>query len=260
MRSYDQDSFDTDHPGRRGRHHDRPRGRGPGFGGPAGFGFEAFAMGPGFGPARFARRGGRGPGRGRRGDVRNAILALLAEQPMNGYQLINEISERTNGLWSPSAGSVYPALGLLLDEGLIVDREIDGKRVHELTEAGRAYVAEHADEPPAIAASWTCVPRSPSWRWPCSRWPCRATRIRSSQHDRFWIAPGETSIGCWPAISPPRDGTARQRADRIGPPCVPDTAAVTRRPRRTPTASRRCTPGIGCPTAWPVKDYPRSGL
>ena len=103
-------------------------------------------MGPGFGPARFARRGGRGPGRGRRGDVRNAILALLAEQPMNGYQLINEISERTNGLWSPSAGSVYPALGLLLDEGLIVDREIDGKRVHELTEAGRAYVAEHADE------------------------------------------------------------------------------------------------------------------
>ncbi len=146
MRSYDQDSFDTDHPGRRGRHHDRPRGRGPGFGGPASFGFEAFAMGPGFGPARFARRGGRGPGRGRRGDVRNAILALLAEQPMNGYQLINEISERTNGLWSPSAGSVYPALGLLLDEGLIVDREIDGKRVHELTEAGRAYVAEHADE------------------------------------------------------------------------------------------------------------------
>lgn len=123
---------------------------GPGFGGP-GFGPQGPGFGPGFGfggpmgPGGRGR-GGRGPGRGRKGDVRNAILALLNEQPMNGYQLINAISEKTNGLWSPSAGSVYPALGLLTDEGLIREVEVDGKKVNELTDAGREHIASHAEE------------------------------------------------------------------------------------------------------------------
>ncbi len=102
-------------------------------------------MGPGgFGPMGPGGRGRRGPGR--RGDVRNAILALLEEGPRNGYQAIADIADRTDGLWRPSAGSVYPALGLLEDEGLIDVTEVDGKKAYVLTEAGRAYVADHKDE------------------------------------------------------------------------------------------------------------------
>lgn len=86
--------------------------------------------------------------------MRTAILALLAEQPMNGYGLITAISERTQGLWRPSAGGVYPALGLLTDEGLITPVEAEGKKLFELTEAGRAHVSERADE---ISQVWARV-------------------------------------------------------------------------------------------------------
>jgi DNA-binding PadR family transcriptional regulator len=108
-----------------------------------------------FGPPRF---GGRGP-RVRRGDVRAAILDLLAEgQPWNGYQIIQEIGSRTQGLWRPSAGSVYPALQLLEDEGLISTQAAeatDGRtRTFTLTDQGRAYVEEHAAE---LRASWDAV-------------------------------------------------------------------------------------------------------
>ena len=107
--------------------HDGDFGPGPGFGPVHGFGpgrgFE-FGFDPrggfGFGPgARGGRRGG-GRGRGRRGDVRAAILKLLAERPMHGYEMIQEIAERTQNLWRPSPGSVYPTLQLLVDEGLLV--------------------------------------------------------------------------------------------------------------------------------------------
>jgi DNA-binding PadR family transcriptional regulator len=109
-------------------------GFGPGFG--RGFG-------PGFGPGTRRDPGqggrGRGRGRGRRGDVRAAILKLLAERPMHGYEMIQEIAERSNELWKPSPGSVYPTLQLLEDEGLIVSAENEGsKKLFELTEEGRA--------------------------------------------------------------------------------------------------------------------------
>jgi len=127
----------------RGPHgHDGGRGRGfgPGFG-PGGPGFGGF--GPGFGP--------RGPQRASRGDVRSAILSLLAEAPSNGYGLIKAIAEKSGGVWRPSPGSVYPTLQQLVDEELIVSTG-DGRRTEfELTESGTAYVAEHADE---LAAAW----------------------------------------------------------------------------------------------------------
>src|ERR671923_1154744 len=105
--------------------------------------FEFGMRGGPFGPPRF---GGRGP-RVRRGDVRAAILDLLAEgQPWNGYQIIQEIGARTQGVWRPSAGSVYPALQQLEDEALIeAQAGEDRRRMYTLTEEGRAYVAEHAD-------------------------------------------------------------------------------------------------------------------
>lgn len=121
----------------------------PGFQGPPGFGpgWRGPAFGFGFGPGpRGGRRGGRG--RGRRGDVRAAILKLLVERPMHGYEMIQEIAERSQNLWRPSPGSVYPTLQLLVDEGLITASESDGSRkLFELTEEGRA-AAEKVETPP----------------------------------------------------------------------------------------------------------------
>jgi len=92
-------------------------------------------------------RGGRG-GRPRvgRGDVRAAILLLLEEGPLHGYHLIQRIEDRSGGLWRPSPGSVYPALQLLEDEGLVRPEEEEGRRVYHLTDAGKAYVTEQRTE------------------------------------------------------------------------------------------------------------------
>ena len=101
--------------------------------------------GPG-GP--FGRGGGRGGrGRARRGDVRLALLRLLAEQPANGYQLMQTIEERSGGRWRPSPGSVYPTLAQLEDEGLIKSVEAEGSRRFEITDAGREHLETRAGEP-----------------------------------------------------------------------------------------------------------------
>ena len=138
--------------GGRHRHHQRGPGGPGGPGGPWGFGNRGFGPfgGPG-GPG-----GGRGRGRkARRGDVRTAALLLLAEEPRNGYQIMQELEERSEGLWRPSPGSVYPALQQLEDEGLIRSEEADGRRLYHLTEAGRTYVAERPDDQPAPWESFT---------------------------------------------------------------------------------------------------------
>jgi DNA-binding PadR family transcriptional regulator len=129
---------------------------GPGFGsGPRGFGmgqpggmWEAMDQFR----AAFEKRGGSRMGRG---DVRAAVLALLAEQPMHGYQIIQEIVDRSGGTWKPSAGSVYPTLQLLADEGLISAEEAGGRKTYSLTEAGRAVADEAAERPaPWMATGW----------------------------------------------------------------------------------------------------------
>jgi DNA-binding PadR family transcriptional regulator len=113
--------------------------------------------GPGEGPWRGWGPGGPGRGwpfgpeggprqRAGRGDVRLAVLALLSEGPRHGYQMIQEIAERSGGAWKPSPGSIYPVLSALQDEGLVDDEKIDGRRVFSLTDAGRALAAERADE------------------------------------------------------------------------------------------------------------------
>jgi DNA-binding PadR family transcriptional regulator len=101
---------------------------------------------PGFGPPR-------GP-RARRGDVREALLVLLAEEPRNGYQLMQEIEQRSDGVWRPSPGSVYPALQQLEDEGLVRVAPGEGRKAYELTDEGRAHV-EARDE--GLAAPWDAV-------------------------------------------------------------------------------------------------------
>ena len=100
-----------------------------GFGGPGGFG-------QGFGPGRRAARG----------DVRAAILVLLAEKPSHGYQIIQELERRSEGAWRASPGSVYPTLQQLEDEGLVRAVEADGgRRVFELTDTG---VRKRPSSPP----------------------------------------------------------------------------------------------------------------
>lgn len=88
--------------------------------------------------SRFEKRSGTRAGRG---ELRTAILALLAERPMHGYQIIREIEERSGGSWKPSAGSVYPTLQLLSDEGFVSTEESNGRKIYSLTEAGREDVA-----------------------------------------------------------------------------------------------------------------------
>src|SRR4051794_24290486 len=94
--------------------------------------------------------------RARRGDVRAAILEVVRSaqaegQHVNGYQVIQQISERSSGAWRPSPGSVYPTIQQLEDEGLLVGDDTRGRRALGLTGDGEAYVAEHADE---LAAVW----------------------------------------------------------------------------------------------------------
>jgi DNA-binding PadR family transcriptional regulator len=89
---------------------------------------------------------GHGPKRKGHGDVRGAILILLTERPMHGYQIIQEIGERSGGLWTPSPGSVYPALQQLEDEGLVRIEQAEGRKVVHLTDGGLAYVQGHREE------------------------------------------------------------------------------------------------------------------
>jgi DNA-binding PadR family transcriptional regulator len=97
--------------------------------------------------------GGRGPrGRGRkarRGDIRTAALLLLAEEPRNGYQIMQEVEERSEGTWRPSPGSVYPALAQLEDEGLIHPEESEGRKAFAITDAGRELLAKREADSPA---------------------------------------------------------------------------------------------------------------
>jgi DNA-binding PadR family transcriptional regulator len=125
---------------------------GPGFGPPRGPGRGDPFMDPLFGgiPRGFGRRP-----KARRGDVRLAALLLLAEEPRNGYQIMQELEERSQGIWRPSPGSVYPALQQLEDEGLIRSEETDGRRLYHLTDAGRAYVAERPEDQPAPWETFT---------------------------------------------------------------------------------------------------------
>jgi DNA-binding PadR family transcriptional regulator len=98
------------------------------------------------------REHGHGGGRRRRGDIRTAVLAALEEAPAHGYELIQRFEEKTAGMWRPSAGSIYPTLQLLEDEGLVRSSERDGKKVYELTDEGRAVAAQRMAD--AGASPW----------------------------------------------------------------------------------------------------------
>jgi DNA-binding PadR family transcriptional regulator len=119
-----------------------------GPGGPGGFGERYGGFGPPFGlggPRGLRRHGGKA----RRGDIRTAALLLLAEEPRNGYAIMQEIEQRSNGVWRPSPGSVYPALAQLEDEALIRSDESEGRKQFVITDAGREQVAARPQGAPA---------------------------------------------------------------------------------------------------------------
>ena len=232
---HDHDGPHGDHcRGPRGGHHgghSRPQGggregRGPGFGFGPGFtfgsGFGGFGPGgggpwgggpgrpgpppwvselirafggPGVGPD-FGGGRRRGP-RARRGDVRAAILDVLAGDEMNGYQLIQQISERTGGAWKPSPGSVYPTVQQLEDEGLVEGREVDGRRLLRLTDAGRSYVETHPDE---MAATWR----------PFEEEPEQPPERSSSDGPDLMPVVGQVMGAMWQIVT---TGTSQQRAE-----------------------------------------------
>ena len=111
-----------------------------------GFDWDAFAFG--FGPRGFTF--GTGPRRRRRqwfesGDMKYVILKLLREKPRHGYEVMKELGERMHGCYSPSPGTVYPTLQWLEDEGLVRAKDVEGKKVYEITDAGLRFLDEHKD-------------------------------------------------------------------------------------------------------------------
>jgi DNA-binding PadR family transcriptional regulator len=133
---------------------DNPRAGRPG--GAGSWGHASWSSGPPpwlqglIGLAQSGSQAARGP-KVRRGDVRAAILDVLAVEPMNGYQIIQQIAERSGGAWKPSPGSVYPTIQQLEDEGLVEGQDEEGRRLLRLTDTGRRYVEEHPDE---MAGTW----------------------------------------------------------------------------------------------------------
>lgn len=137
------DAFMGDGFAGRGRGQSNGQGQGSGQGWPATGIWDAMEQLRGMFEQKVTPRMGRG-------DVRTAVLALLAEKPMHGYQIIQQIEERSGGAWKPSPGSVYPTLQLLADEGLIRAAEADGRKTYSLTEEGREVVDADAEK----AAPW----------------------------------------------------------------------------------------------------------
>jgi DNA-binding PadR family transcriptional regulator len=149
-------SHDGPHRGPRGGHRRGPFPGAPFPGGPEGGPFEGPFGGRGHGgPEGHAGhggpRGGHRRGRAPRGDVRAAVLQLLAEQPMHGYQLMQAIAERSGGRWTPSPGAIYPTISQLEDEGLVTVVADAGRKLATITDAGRKYVQQLGDPFAAFA-------------------------------------------------------------------------------------------------------------
>lgn len=144
----------------------------------------------------------RGP-RARRGDVRAAILDVLAGDELNGYQVIQQIAERSGGAWKPSPGSVYPTIQQLEDEGLVTGSESGGRRLLRLTDEGRRYVEENADE---MAATWAPFERT------APEEPREAGQGRGGKDGPGDLRPviGQVMAAIWQVMS---SGTPRQRRE-----------------------------------------------
>jgi DNA-binding PadR family transcriptional regulator len=94
------------------------------------------------------------------GEVRLALLSLLGDRPQHGYELMKQLEERSGGMYRASAGTVYPTLAQLQDEGLVVSEAEDGKRVYQLTDAGREELEGSAE---AVEDIWRRAEEIGDW-------------------------------------------------------------------------------------------------
>ena len=124
--------------------------------------------------------GGRGRGRVQRGDVRTAILLVLADEAMHGYQIMQAISDRTGGAWRASPGAVYPTIAQLEDEGLVTTREEGGRRLVTLAPEGRTYVEERSARMGDPFAEFAGRPAGPDLREPLHELQTATRQILSS--------------------------------------------------------------------------------
>ncbi|MFD7157563.1 PadR family transcriptional regulator [Kribbella sp. NPDC059898] len=146
MKNIEEETMNTPNELRgRGRGHRHPRRGGPRMGEGMPMHRGRGGRGPGGGP-------GRGRGRAPRGDVRTAVLMLLTEEPMHGYQLMQAIADRSDGRWTPSPGAIYPTINQLEDEGLVTVTAEAGRKLVTLTDAGREYVEGRNADPFAAFA------------------------------------------------------------------------------------------------------------
>lgn len=143
------------------------RGRGP-------FGFGGF--GPGGGPFGPGREGGRFFGRG---DMKYALLWLLQERPMHGYEMIKALEERSGGFYSPSPGSIYPTLQMLEEGGFVTSSEVEGKKVYTITDAGRTLLSDNPRSEEGFAG--------PPW----ARWHGRGERTPRPEMHALAVEAGE---------------------------------------------------------------------
>ncbi|GAB7055073.1 MULTISPECIES: PadR family transcriptional regulator [Paenibacillus] len=82
-----------------------------------------------------------------RGGVKYALLELLQQENMHGYQMMKALEEQSGGTYKPSAGSIYPTLQMLRDQGFVEAYKVDGKKIFHITDEGRAYLQEEKDRP-----------------------------------------------------------------------------------------------------------------
>ncbi len=169
--------------------------------GPFGFGHQGW-----HGPHFFGMHRGRGPfgpggpfgfrGEGHRvfgrGDIKFALLELLQERPMYGYEMMKVLEEKSGGFYAPSPGSIYPTLQMLEDRGLVSVQEVEGKKVYSITDAGRALLAERHKEEEAFANPWTRWRERATGRGPAPE--LQALRSEAMEVMRLFVIAGRRSL------------------------------------------------------------------
>jgi DNA-binding PadR family transcriptional regulator len=95
------------------------------------------------------------------GEVRLALLSMLAEKPLHGYELMKQLEERSGGVYRASAGTIYPTLQQLEDEGMVASELRDGKKTYTLTDAGRRELDDRRE---AVERIWRRARRWEDWR------------------------------------------------------------------------------------------------
>jgi len=159
----------------------------------------------GHGPGRHFRDGGRFFGRG---DVKFALLELLQERPMHGYEMMKALEERSGGFYTPSAGTIYPTLQMLEDRGLVTFEEVEGKKVYSITDEGKAFLGTRQQEEESFVPPWA---REFGRRWNIPE--MQALRSEAAEVARLFAIAGRKSFQAPEQVAKLRSILARTRQE-----------------------------------------------